>query len=628
MAQTKVEITAEDKTAAAFKSAERNLNAWSNKMSALQGVMAGVATGALATLINKGLTFADTLDELSKKTGFSTTKLQELTFAGSQLGAKSDDINEALLRFTRTIGEAANGSDQAREALGRVGISVDDLKRKSVEQLFDQAQGSMARMTSETQRLAIANDIFGRGSKEVANFLSAQAGEMDALRIKAHEMGAVLSEQSIAKAKETKDKFEALARVISVQLSEAVVAIAPLLTNMASGLSNLAQWSSHIAKNLGLIARSTEEEYVALLQTRQRLADSIQGTEGTLNSWLNRLMGPSEDAKKRLAALRAELALIDQQLAQARQKMADEDKKQPTQKGAVDNIEQSAKEKAQAKEDALLAKRDADKQAKEDQRLIDERVRLDQHYADRLTRIQQSFLTENELELQQYEERQAVIQANFELGRISEEERNRLMEDAETQHQARLRDIAQHGSSARSRMYQAAFAGDLGAMKGVMGEMSALMMSGSKKMFQIGKAAALSEAAISMFLGIQNALATKPFFPVGLAMGAHATATGLMNLAKIRSVQFGGGGGGAATPTFSANPGTGLPVTDAGGANALPDLSAQAQPQRPERVVNIMIDSDTVVSGAWIRDRLIPEINDAVGDGVIVNVSGRLGAAV
>ena len=623
MAQSKVEITAEDKTAAAFKSAERNLNGWTKKVTSLQGVMAGVATGALAALINKGLTFADTLDELSKKTGFSTTKLQELTCARSPLGAKSDDINEALLRFTRTIGEAANGSDQAREALAGVGISVDDLKRKSVDQLFDQAQRTMANMTSESRRLALANDNFGRGSKEVANLLSAQADEMDALRIKAHEMGAVLSEQSIAKAKDTKDKFEALSRVISVQLSEAVVAIAPLLTNMASGLSNLAQWSSHIAKNLGLIARSTDEEYVALLQTRQRLADSIQGTEGTLNSWLNRLMGPSEDAKKRLAALRAELALIDQQLAQARQKMADEDKKQPTQKGAVDNIEQSAKEKAQAKEDALFAQRAADKQAKEDQRLIDERVRLDQHYADRLARIQQSFLTENELELQQHEERQAVVQANFELGRISEEERNRILEEIELQHQAKMGNIVAQGVLQRRKFEEMNSVAQTQFVLGQMLQLTNGVAAHNKTMFKINKAAGIANAVINTYLGVTKALSSYPP-PLSIAMAAIQLAAGMAQVKQIKSAQFG-----ESTSAPSIGGGGAIPVTDVGGggANALPDLSAQAQPQRPERVVNIMIDSDTVVSGAWIRDRLIPEINDAVGDGVIVNVSGRLGAA-
>lgn len=609
MAQTKVEITAEDKTAAAFKSAERNLNAWSNKMSSLQGLMAGVATGAMAALINKGLTFADTLDELSKKTGFTTARIQELQYAGSQLGAKQEDVNEALLRFTRTVGEAAQGSDQAREALARVGISVDDLKRKSLEQLFDQAQRTLARTTSETQRLAAANDAFGRVAKNVANFLSAQEAEMESLRIKAYELGAVLSSESIAKAKETKDKFEALSRVISVQLSEAVAAIAPLLTNMAGGLSNLAQWSNYIAKGLGLIARSTEEEYVALLQTRQRLADSIEGTEGALNSWLNRLMGPSEAAKKRLAELRAELALVDQQLAQARQKMADEDKKQPTQKGAVDNIEQSAREKAQAKEDALLAQRDADKAAKEEQRLIDERVRLDQHYADRLARIQQSFLTESELELQQYEQRQAVIQANFELGRISEEERNRMMEEVELRHQAALGNIVAQGALERRRYMEMNAMQQTQFVLGQMLQLTNGVAARNKTMFKINKAAGIANAVINTYLGVTKALSAYPP-PLSIAMAAVQLAAGMAQVQQIKSASFG-----SSTSAPSVGGGGAIPVTDVGATGSVPDLSAQAPAQQPQRIINVNIRQG-VYSANEIRDTILPELIEAAGDGV------------
>lgn len=606
MAQTKVEITAEDKTAAAFKSAERNLNAWSNKMSSLQGLMAGVATGAMAALINKGLTFADTLDELSKKTGFTTTRLQELQYAGSQLGAKQEDVNEALLRFTRTVGEAAHGSDQAREALARVGISVDDLKRKSLEQLFDQAQRTLARTTSETQRLAAANDVFGRGAKNVANLLSAQGDEMATLTRQAHEMGAVLSKESIAKAKETKDKFEALSRVISVQLSEAVVAIAPLLTNMASGLSNLAQWSNHIAKGLGLIARSTEEEYVALLQTRQRLADSIEGTEGALSSWLNRLIGPSDAAKQRLASLRAELALVDKQLAESRDKMAAEKDKAPTQKAAVDSVDQSAKEKAQQQQDELQAKRDADKAAKEDQRLIDERLRLDQHYADRLTRIQESFLTEDALELQRYQERQAVIDANFELGRISEEERNRLMEEVELQHQARMGNIAAQGILDRRKFEEMNATQKRQFILSEMIAMTQGVAAQNKTLFKINKLATIASLALDMPAAIGAAIERGGGLPWGAVFGAMTAAKYVALIAQANSAKFG-----SATSAPSVAGGTAVPVTQAETIPSLVPAPAQAQ-----RNVTLVLQGEGAPSDDYIRRVLIPGFKEAFGDGL------------
>lgn len=622
MAQTKVEITAEDKTAAAFRSAERNINAWSNKVTALQGVMAGVATGALVSLINKGLEFADTLDELSKKTSISTTKLQELHFAGTQLGAKSDDINEALLRFTRTIGDAALGSDQAREALGRMGITIDDLKRKSVEQLFDQAQRSMAGMSSETQRLSVMNDVFSRTSKQVANLLSGQTDEMELLRQKAHELGAVMSSESIAKAKETKDKFEALSRMISVQLSEAVVAISPLLTKMAGGLSNLAQWGRQAAIELGMLKVEGSEAYDQLLIKRMQLADMITSTEEKLNSAWSGWIFPGE-ARKQMERFKAELTTVDAQLAKMRETISGGKESAPI-KPAVDRVEQSARDKAEAKEAELRAKRNADNQAKEDQRLIDERLRLDQHYADRLARIEESFLTEDELQLQRYEEQLAVLEANFELGRISQEDRNRILEEIELQHQARMGNISAQGALARRKFEELTDKQKLQNVLQTGVQMTEAVATSSKTMFKINKSLALANAAVTLPDSVLKSWNNAGGYPWGIIPAGLMLAAGLAQINQIKSAQFG-----SSTSAPSIGGGGAIPVTDVGGSgvNGIPDLSAQTQAEKPGRVVNIMIDSDTVVSGAWIRDRLIPELNDAIGDGVIINVSGRFGLA-
>jgi hypothetical protein len=85
----------------------------------------------------------------------------------------------------------------------------------------------------------------------------------------------------------------------------------------------------------------------------------------------------------------------------------------------------------------------------------------------------------------------------------------------------------------------------LAAASGMFGDLSSLMASGSRNMFEIGKAAAIAQATIDTYLSAQSvftALATPALGPVGVALGiagaAAAVTAGIMRVAQIQSTQF------------------------------------------------------------------------------------------
>lgn len=77
----------------------------------------------------------------------------------------------------------------------------------------------------------------------------------------------------------------------------------------------------------------------------------------------------------------------------------------------------------------------------------------------------------------------------------------------------------------------------------------------AKKAFQVSKLAGIAEATFNSFTGVTTALAGKGAdgllpFPIRLGNAIIAGATGLAQVAKIKSTSFGGGGGGSA-PSIS-----------------------------------------------------------------------------
>jgi hypothetical protein len=149
---------------------------------------------------------------------------------------------------------------------------------------------------------------------------------------------------------------------------------------------------------------------------------------------------------------------------------------------------------------------------------------------------------------------------------------------------------------------------DLAAAKTFLGNMSLLMNTKSKELFEIGKIAAISETVINTYsaaMGAYKALASIPY--VGPALGAAAAAAaiayGMAQVQAINSQQFGSksvGGGGAPTGTFAANPTTGLP----------------AEAQGAEQIITIKGVSPTdVFTGQQLRD-LFERLNDEETDGM------------
>jgi hypothetical protein len=84
--------------------------------------------------------------------------------------------------------------------------------------------------------------------------------------------------------------------------------------------------------------------------------------------------------------------------------------------------------------------------------------------------------------------------------------------------------------------------------------MSSLMNTESRKMFEIGKAAAIANATISTLTGASKALELG--WPLGPIAATAIAANGFAKVAAIKSQSFGGGGGsGGASNTASATAG-------------------------------------------------------------------------
>jgi hypothetical protein len=127
------------------------------------------------------------------------------------------------------------------------------------------------------------------------------------------------------------------------------------------------------------------------------------------------------------------------------------------------------------------------------------------------------------------------------------------------------------------------------------------MNTESRKMFEIGKAAALSQAIIDGYAAITGAYKVGASIggPIlGAAYGAAAGAATFSQISAIRSQSFGSGGGGS------------------GGSSVTGNINAQSEPVQSQRSTSVDIsiiggnDRDRAVAGS-----ILEQINEEIERG-------------
>ena len=135
-----------------------------NTFSALKAQLAGLVTaGAYASIIK----YADAISDLSDVTNISIGAITAFGKAALISGGDVDSANTSLLKFTQTIGDAAEGSKQAQLALEQVGISLTDLKTLSEEELLKKTMSGLAGMEDATKRMSAQVALFGKGARNI-----------------------------------------------------------------------------------------------------------------------------------------------------------------------------------------------------------------------------------------------------------------------------------------------------------------------------------------------------------------------------------------------------------------------------------------------------------------------------
>lgn len=210
----------DDTTKKAENSGSKVGSAFSSIAKGAVAVGTAVATGAAAVgtaafkMASDTASAADNIDKMSQKIGISTTAYQEWDYVMSQNGMSVDKLQTGIKTLTSKMDAARNGTASATEAFNKLGVSVtnSDGSLRSQEAVFEDTIKALQSMDNETERAALATELFGKAGTEMAPLLNQTAESTEALKNKAHELGMVMSDETISAGVKFTDTMDTLKR--------------------------------------------------------------------------------------------------------------------------------------------------------------------------------------------------------------------------------------------------------------------------------------------------------------------------------------------------------------------------------------------------------------------------------
>lgn len=269
----------------------------------LKSLILGLSTGALLVFSKNALRAADDLGAMASRIGVTAQELQEFDYVGLKFNVTQANMEMGLQRLFRRFGDAQRGVGEATKMFNDLGVSLYDNEGqlKTNEQIFYDVSDAIAAMDDEAAQLSATVKLVDSEAAGMADVFRAGGDEVARLRREAHLMGAVMSEDVVARASEANQQMEVLGKVLKTQFTVALTELTPLLVAFGNQLAAAAksaammnEYGNENTENLDVLSQrveNTKQEITRLEELRERINRAASGQQGGLLDMLGAMIG-------------------------------------------------------------------------------------------------------------------------------------------------------------------------------------------------------------------------------------------------------------------------------------------------------------------------------------------------
>ena len=233
--------------------------------------VAAVGTASIAAgkkiwdMSNQVSQAGDTIDKQSQKVGFSYEAYQKWDYAMNLAGTSMAACSVGMKTLTNTFDSAQDGSAGAISKFERLGLTMDDLKGKSREEIFEATVEALQNMEDKTEMAAAANDLFGKSGQELIPLFNQSAEATRGALEEAEKYGMVMSDDAVAASAGFQDSLTKLQNTMGGLKNKLSAEFLPGLTQIMDGLSDLAAGNEDAGDSIQKGVESTIESITKMV---------------------------------------------------------------------------------------------------------------------------------------------------------------------------------------------------------------------------------------------------------------------------------------------------------------------------------------------------------------------------
>lgn len=241
--------------------------------SGIKGTFAGAfAFGAIISTVKTLLDQAEDLSDAAERYAVSTEFLQKAANVASVTGSKFQDVESALKALTRRSQMAIDSNNEYRKSFVNLGLSLDDLKTMSPDQLFMAIADSVENATDRSQAFKDVMNVAGLSSKNLFTMFSMGRDEIERL---GEEMG-VMGDETAASLANANVSMRKVGNQIKTGLAVGLHWVIMTVQTLTGAFSAMFQIAGAGFTWVGRRIQSNIESYRALAGLLPRLGEAVK----------------------------------------------------------------------------------------------------------------------------------------------------------------------------------------------------------------------------------------------------------------------------------------------------------------------------------------------------------------
>ena len=236
------------------------------------GTAIGGATTALIKNAGETASYADNIDKLSQKMGFTTDAFQEWDFIMQHNGSSIESVKGAMIKLDKAL-------DSNSEAFKELGLNAEAMQNMTNEEKWEASVKALQGVTDETKKAELAQELFGKSYQEFMPLLNSTAEATEEMKQQVHDLGGVMSEDAVKAGAQYQDSLQNLKTALTGAKNNLMGEFLPSLSTVMDGLTKLFSGDESgigmIKKGIEDFAQKLNEKLPKVIQTAGSILTSL-----------------------------------------------------------------------------------------------------------------------------------------------------------------------------------------------------------------------------------------------------------------------------------------------------------------------------------------------------------------